>query len=116
MTEIRKLGAKGGTVTFGGVDLGDTDVKGNRKKLKQYQQQATPVFLDVSHKSGEMTRFFGVITGMSEDHPVGKQHAKYGIKMQISHIIELDSSYNLLSDKISIGGEVDGRSQYVSSA
>ena len=116
MTEIRKLGAKGGTVTFGGVDLGDTDAKGNRKKLKQYQQQATPVFLDVSHKSGEMTRFFGVITGMSEDHPVGKQHAKYGIKMQISHIIELDSSYNLLSDKISIGGEVDGRSQYVSSA
>jgi hypothetical protein len=53
---------------------------------------------------------------MSEDHPVGNQFPKYAVKMQISHIIELDSSNNLLSDKISIGGEVDGASQYVSSA
>ena len=115
-TEIRKLGAKGGQVTFGSVDLGDSNAAGNRKKIKEHQQNATPVFLDVTHRSGEITRFFGVITGMSEDHPVGHQFPKYGVKMQISHIIELDSSYNLLSDKISIGGEVDGRSEYVSSA
>ena len=116
MSEIRKLGAKGGMVTFGSIDLGDTDASGNRKKIKQFQQNSTPVFLDVAHTSGEFTRFYGVITSMSEDHPVGKQFPKYGVKMQVSHIIELDSSYNLLSDKISIGGEVDGRSEYVSSA
>ena len=71
-SEIRKMGVNGGAVKFGSVDLGDTDAQGNRKKIKQYQQNATPVFLDVTHKSGEKTRFFGVITSMSEDHPVIK--------------------------------------------
>ena len=103
-SEIRKIGANGGTVTFGSVDLGDTDATGNRKSIKGYQQNATPVFLDVTHKSGEKTRFFGVITNMSEDHPVGLQFPKYAVTMEVSHIVELDSSGNLLSDKISIGG------------
>ena len=86
--EIRKIGANGGSVTFGSVDLGDTNAKGNRKLIKAHQQNATPVFLDVTHQSGEKTRFFGVITSMSEDHPVGVQYPKYGVTMQISHIIE----------------------------
>ena len=103
-SEIRKMGANGGTVTFGSVDLGDTDATGNRKAIKGYQQNATPVFLDVTHKSGEKTRFFGIITDMSEDHPVGLQFPKYAVTLQVSHIVELDSSGNLLSDKISIGG------------
>ena len=115
-SEIRKMGVNGGQVTFGSVDLGDTDVKGNRKKIKQYQQNATPVFLDVTHKSGEKTRFFGVITGMSEDHPPGAQFPKYAVQMQISHIIELSSTGTLLSDKISIGGNIDdARKFFVSS-
>ena len=105
--EIRKMGANGGVVTFGSVDLGDTDAKGNRKLIKQYQQNATPVFLDVTHKSGEKTRFFGVIIAMSEDHPVGNQFPKYGVRMQVSHIVEMDSSGDLLSDKIAIGGKID---------
>ena len=106
-SEIRKMGANGGQVTFGSVDLGDTDEQGNRKKIKEHQQNATPVYLDVTHKSGEKTRFFGVITSMSEDHPVGKQNPKYAVKMQVSHLIELDSAGVLLSDKISIGGKTD---------
>ena len=115
-TEIRKLGANGGQVTFGSIDLGDTNAAGNRKLIKEHQQNATPVFLDITHQSGEKTRFFGVITDMSEDHPVGSQYPKYGVTMQISHIIELDSSDNLISEKISIGGLVDGTSEYVSAA
>ena len=115
-TEIRKLGANGGQVTFGSIDLGDTNAAGNRKLIKEHQQNATPVFLDIAHQSGEKTRFFGVITDMSEDHPVGSQYPKYGVTMQISHIIELDSSDNLISEKISIGGLVDGTSEYVSAA
>tara|TARA_Y100001938_G_scaffold76561_1_gene105946 strand:- start:1407 stop:4133 length:2727 start_codon:yes stop_codon:yes gene_type:complete len=106
-SEIRKMGVNGGMVKFGSVDLGDTNEQGNRKKIKEYQQNATPVYLDVTHKSGEKTRFFGVITNMSEDHPTGRQNPKYGVQMQVSHLIELDSAGVLLSDKISIGGKTD---------
>ena len=110
------MGVNGGQVTFGSVDLGDTDAQGNRKKIKQYQQNATPVFLDVTHKSGEKTRFFGVIIKMSEDHPTGKQNPKYAVQMQVSHLIELSSTGTLLSDKISIGGNIDdARKFFVSS-
>jgi len=70
----------------------------------------------VTHKSGEKTRFFGVITQMSEDHPVGLQFPKYGITMQVEYLVELDSSNNLLSDKISIGGNIDDTRKFVSSA
>ena len=111
-SEIRKMGVNGGKITFGSVDLGDTDLQGNRKKMKRYQQNATPVFLDVTHKSGEKTRFFGVISQMSEDHPTGKQNPKYAITMQVSHLIEMSSTGTLLSDKISIGGNSDGARQY----
>jgi len=111
-SEIRKMGVNGGTVNFGSVDLGDTDSQGNRKKIKQYQQNATPVFLDVTHKSGEKTRFFGVVTQMTEDHPPGSQFPKYGVQMQVSHIIELSSTGTLLSDKISIGGNIDDSRQF----
>jgi len=113
-SEIRKLGASGGVVTFGSVDLGDTDAKGNRKKIKRYQQEATPVFLDVTHKSGEITRFYGVITSMSEDHPVGTQVPKYGVKMQVAHIIEMSSNGTITSDKMSIGGKIDDARKYIS--
>ena len=115
-SEIRKIGVDGGIVRFGGVDFGDTDSQGNRKKIKRFQQNSTPVFLDVTHQSGEKTRFFGIITSMSEDFPTGKQFPKYGIQMQVSHIIELDSSNGLLSDKIAIGGNLDDASKFISSA
>ena len=114
--EIRKLGAAGGTVTFGSVDLGDTDRQGNRKKIKRFQQEATPVFLDVTHKSGEITRFFGVITNMSEDHPVGRQFPKYAVQMQVSYIIEMQSDGTIISDKMSIGGKIDDARKYVSTS
>jgi hypothetical protein len=112
---IRKIGANGGQVTFGGVDLGDTDATGNRKKMKEHQQNATPVYIDITHTSGEKTRFYGIITAMSEDHPTGGQYPKYAITLQVSHLIELSSSGNLLSDKISIGGNISGSREYYSS-
>jgi len=113
-TEVRKLGAVGGAITFGSVDLGDTDAQGNRKQIKLYQQNATPVFLDVTHKSGEITRFYGVITSMSESHPTGGAFANYNVSMIISYIVEMDSTGALLSDKISIGGNISDTRQYVS--
>ena len=115
-SEIRKMGANGGKVSFGGVDLGDADNKGNRKKMKEFQQNATPVFLDVEHRSGEKTRFFGVITDMTEDHPVGTQFPKFAVTLQVSHLIEMESDGDILSDKISIGGKIDDKRQFVSTA
>ena len=115
-SEIRKIGVAGGTVRFGSVDLGDTDAQGNRKKIKRLQQDSVPVFLDITHQSGEKTRFFGIITDMSEDFPTGKQFPKYAVTMQVAYVIELDSSSNLLSGKISIGGNLDDSSKYISSA
>ena len=52
---------------------------------------------------------------MTEDHPTGKQYPKYGITLQVSHLVEMDSSGNLLSDKISIGGNISGSREYYSS-
>jgi hypothetical protein len=110
-SEIRKISANAGKVTFGGVDLvGDT----TRKDVKVFQQDATPVYLDIEHRNEDVTRFYGVIDSMSEDHPTGKMIPKFGLSMIVSHIIEFDSSGILLSnDYISLGGNVDYESQYL---
>ena len=102
--DIRKIGSQGGNVTFGGVDLQDT----SRKKFYEFQSKATPVYLDVTHRNGDISRFFGIITSMSEDHPTGNVLPKYSLDMSISHMITMDSSGNMLSDGyISLGGQID---------
>lgn len=115
MAEIRKIGNSGGTVTFGGVDLKDQDGSTfTRDKFHQYQRRGTPIYLDMDHKSGGSTRFFGVIIEMSEDHPVGLQNAKFGITMQVSHILQIDSSGHKLEDGfISLGGDPLDESSYI---
>ena len=56
-SETRTTGVYGGEVTDGSIYAGDTNEQGKRKKIKEYQQHATPVFLDVTQQSGERTRF-----------------------------------------------------------
>jgi len=109
--EIRKIGAQSGSIKFGGTDLsGDT----SRKDFKIYQQNGTPVYLDVEHKNGDFTRFFGVIRSMSESHATGGMLPKFSLDMIVSHIIEFDSSGTILSnDYISLGGNVDYESKYL---
>ena len=109
--DIRKIGAAGGSVRFGGIDLGSTD--DDRKTIVGYQKNATPVFLDVEHKSGEKTRFFGVISSVTEDHPAGKMIPKWAVTMNISHILELSSTGAINSDKISIGGALVDDGKYL---
>jgi hypothetical protein len=105
--EIRKIGASGGRIKFGGVDL-TNDVAESRKTCYRYQRDATPVFLDVDHKNGDTTRFFGTITEMSEDHPTGGMLPKYALSLQVSSIAMFDSSGLFLSDGlVSLGGEID---------
>ena len=104
-----RIGSKSGTVKLGGVDLNDT----YRDSIKKYQAKGTPVYFDLTHKSGNSTRFFGVITSMSEDSPAGKGHPKYGIQLQCNKILEFDSSGAISSDGyISLGGEKGDVAKY----
>ena len=109
--DIRKIGAGGGSVRFGGIDLGSSD--DYRKTLVGYQKNATPVFLDVEHKSGEKTRFFGIISQVTEDHPAGNMYPKWAVTMNISHVLELSSTGAINSDKISIGGALVDDGKYL---
>ena len=106
--EIRKIGASGGNVTFGGIDLSD----GYREKLEAYHRDNVPVFLDLKHKGGDYTRFYGTITKMSQDNPVGNQFAKFGISLSVSYIIEFTST-GTWTKKISLGGDIADEPKYV---
>ena len=45
---------------------------------------------------------------MSRDHPTGKVKPKFGVQMQVSHMITINSSGNITSDGyISLGGSID---------
>ena len=103
MADLEKIGAEGGSITFGGVDLGSDSTGFNL--MKSYQQNATPVFLDITHENTEITRFFGLVTNMTEDHPTGKATPKWGVTMELSYILELDSNGLIISDgRIPLGG------------
>ena len=89
-SEIRRLGAEGGRLTFGGVDLGDNSAgKGSRtrERLVEYQKKGTPIYYDIRHKNGKYTRFFGVLNQLSEDIPTGNAPPKFGVNMIVSHLI-----------------------------
>tara|TARA_Y100000310_G_scaffold342718_1_gene447070 strand:- start:998 stop:3919 length:2922 start_codon:yes stop_codon:yes gene_type:complete len=109
--DIRKIGASGGSITLGGIDLGGS--VDDRKTLVGYQKNGTPVFYDISHKSGDITRFFGVITRLTEDHPAGLMYPKWAVTLQTSHVLELSSDGTINSDKISIGGALVDDGKYL---
>ena len=110
-SDIRKIGAAGGRVRFGGLDLGASDDQ--RKIMVGYQKNLTPVFLDLEHKSEEKTRFFGVISEITEDYPAGKMIPKWAVTMNISHVLELSSTGAINSDYIPIGGALVDDGKYL---
>ena len=113
-SDIRKIGAQGGAITFGGIDLKDSDGTATRDKFYEYQKRAVPVYIDITHESGNISRFFGVITSMSEDHPVGSQYGKFGVTLQCSHMITMNSSGAITSDGyISLGGDLIDEFKYL---
>jgi len=115
-SEIRKLGASGGTIKFGGVELGDgTSGAGTlaRERLVKYQKQGTPVYWDVQHKNGTYTRFFGVVSSLSEDMATAGMFPKYAINMIVSHIAEFASDGTWTEGLISIGGEQGKAKSYL---
>jgi hypothetical protein len=109
--DIRKIGATGGSITFGGIDLSGTT---DREKFGEFQRRSTPLYIDVTHNNGDKSRFFGVITSMSEDHPTGGVIPKFGLQMQVSHMIMFNSSGTILTDGyISLGGEMLDEPRYI---
>ena len=59
-SEIRKIGAEGGQVTFGGVELKGSYAT-NKGALLKYQREGTPIYLDVEKKNSDFVRIYGVI-------------------------------------------------------
>ena len=109
--DIRRIGSSGGIVNFGGIDMAGTE---DREKFTRYQNKSVPVYLDVTHEDSTISRFFGVITNMSRDHPTGKVKPKFGIKMQCSHMINLNADGEITSDGyISLGGGANNESRYI---
>ena len=116
--EIRKMGASGGSVSFGGVSLGNytssTDGTDAREKLGKYQRKGTPVYLDVLRPDGETIRFYGKIKSMSEDAPTGKASPRFGIDMIVGYIAEFDENGAWVSDGLmALGGEVIDEPNYI---
>ena len=109
--DIRRIGASGGSIRFGGVDLGNDDT--GRNKILSYQKNGTPVFLDITHKDDSKTRFFGKITNLSEDNPTGKMTPKWAVQMAVAHCIQMSSTGVMTTEKISLGGVVEDVAKYI---
>ena len=108
--DIKKIGSSGGAISFGIRDLGSSDYN----TIKNYQQDGTPVYLDVTHKNEDKTRFYGLINSLSESHPTGKGIISINITLTVSHIIEFNSSGSLLSDGyIALGGDAGDKAKYI---
>ena len=115
-SELRKIGAAGGTMKFGGIELAG-DYSTQKKLLNIYQREGTPVYYDVQRavSSGEYIRFYGVITIMSEDYPVGMQNPKFGLIMQVTHVSEFDSNGAWIGKGLrSLGGELINETAFTS--
>ena len=116
--EIRKMGAAGGTVSFGGVSLGNYTSSGtgtaSREKIAKYQRKGTPVYLDVLRPNGETIRFYGKISNMSEDNPTGMATPKFGVEMVVGYIAEFDENGAWVSDGLmALGGEIVDEPNYI---
>tara|TARA_Y100000034_G_C6904999_1_gene419651 strand:- start:1082 stop:4264 length:3183 start_codon:yes stop_codon:yes gene_type:complete len=103
-SEIRKMGAAGGAISFGSIDL-DKSVGGSREIIVKHQKDGTPVYIDIAREDGTFIRFFGIITDVSEEHRTGKQFSKYSITLQIEYIIEYAAD-GKWKRPVPIGGEL----------
>ena len=114
MAELRRIGAEGGKIKLGGVDLRSAT---DREKFQDYQKNAKPVYYDIEHiGDNTTTRVFGYITDMAEDIPTAKVHPKFTCTLDITKTIEFNTSTGaMISDGyISLGGELGGKAKYVS--
>ena len=118
-SEIRKIGSEGGSIRFGGIAFGDystaaTTGMTDYNNVKKYQQEGTPVYLDIQRPDGTYVRFFGKITSLSEDVPTGKVSNKWAVELATEAVAEIANDGTWISDGlISLGGILDERPQFI---
>ena len=121
-SEIRKIGSEGGSIRFGGISFGDystatTSGMTDYNNIKKYQQEGTPVYLDIQRPDGTYVRFFGKIVNLSEDVPTGRVSNKWAVDMVTEAVAEIANDGTWLSDGlISMGGILDERPQFIQSS
>jgi hypothetical protein len=118
-SELRKIGSEGGSIRFGGISFGDYSTAAHTgyddyELVKRFQQEGTPVYLDLTRPNGEIVRFFGKITSMSEDVPTGRVSEKWAVEMQTEAVAEFNSDGTWLSNGfLSLGGILENEPKYV---
>ena len=113
---MRRIGAEAGRIKLGGIDL-KGDVRTTRVKFNEFQRDSVPVYYDITHKDNSITRLFGVVTEMSEDHPTAVVIPKFSCSLQITHILEIDSSGNIVGKGYKpLGGDAIDVEQYLSTS
>tara|TARA_Y100001963_G_scaffold22866_2_gene30080 strand:+ start:1057 stop:4335 length:3279 start_codon:yes stop_codon:yes gene_type:complete len=113
---LRRVGAEGGSIKLGSIDLAG-DPHTTRAKFDEYVKDAVPVYYDVTHEDSSITRLFGTMVDMSEDHPTAKVKPKFACTMKVTHMLEIDSSGNIIGDGYKpLGGDVIDVGQYLSAA
>ena len=118
-SELRKIGSEGGSIRFGGISFGDYSTAAHTgyddyELVKRFQQEGTPVYLDLTRPNGEIVRFFGKITSMSEDVPTGRVAEKWAVEMQTEAVAEFNSDGTWLSKGfLSLGGILENEPKYV---
>lgn len=110
--EIRKIGAKGGSISFGTHDLSES-LGGEREIFNRFQKDSTPVYLDIERRDSTLIRFYGVITNISEEFPTGSGLNSLGITMNIGSVIECASDGDW-SEILSLGGMIDYEQSFMS--
>jgi len=112
-TELRKIGAQGGDISFGGVELAG-DYKTTKAVVTRYQREGVPVYLDIERSNGDYIRFYGLIKSLSEDVPTGMSIPKWGIQMGVEYICEISSQGDWISPGlIALGGEIIDEPKYL---
>jgi len=113
---LRRVGAEGGSIKLGSIDLAG-DPNTTRAKFDEFVKDAVPVYYDITHSDSSITRLFGVMVDMSEDHPTAKVNPKFACTMKVTHMLEIDSSGNITGDGYKpLGGDVIDVGQYLSAA
>ena len=111
---FKRMGVAASNLTFGGIQLSG-DYTTTYDSIRKYQVNNIPVYLDLKRADDSYIRFYGVISQLSEDYPVGMQHPKFGVSMQVSKIIEFTSAGVWLHDTpLALGGKVGDESKYTS--
>ena len=110
---MRKIGAQGGDISFGGVELAG-DYKTTKAVITRYQREGVPVYLDIERSNGDYIRFYGLIISLSEDVPTGMSIPKWGIQMGVEYICEISSQGDWISPGlIALGGEIIDEPKYL---